>query len=372
MVSSRPAGSGGEVGDSPVGADGVERVNFALPVGTVTFLLTDVEGSTRLWGAVPEAMRAAIARHYELLDEAIARHGGVRPVEQGEGDSVVAAFARASDALSAATDVQRAFVREAWPQGAALRVRMALHTGEALRRDAGNYFGQAIIRCARLRAIAHGGQTVVSRTTRDLALDRLPDGVQLVDLGVHRLRDLGRAEQVFGLVHPELPAEFPPLRSLATMPTNLPSELTSFVGRHSELTQLRQLLGQARLLTLTGAGGCGKTRLALQAAADAIDGYSDGVWWVELARVEDPTLVAAAVIAALGLGEAPGRSLVDTLVEYLRHRRLLLVLDNCEHLVEACAALVDALLRACPVLTVLATSRAPLACPARSPGGCRQ
>ncbi|MBV8992294.1 MAG: adenylate/guanylate cyclase domain-containing protein [Pseudonocardiales bacterium] len=340
-----------------------EQASFQLPVGTVTFLLTDVEGSTRLWESVPQAMRAAIARHYEVLDAVICRHGGVRPVEQGEGDSVVAAFARASDAIAAAVEIQRAFVREPWPAGASLRVRMALHTGEALRRDEGNYFGQAIIRCARLRAIAHGGQTVVSRTTRDLSLDRLPAGVQLVDLGVHRLRDLGRPEQVFGLMHPQLPAEFPPLRSLQSMPTNLPSELTSFVGRHHELTQIGKLLGQARLLTLTGAGGCGKTRLALQAAADALDGYPDGVWWVALAPVEDPALVAAAVIAALGLREAPGRPLVDMLGEYLAARQLLLVLDNCEHLVEACAALVDALLRGCASLTVLATSRAPLGVP---------
>jgi predicted ATPase/class 3 adenylate cyclase len=346
-----------------VGVDGGDRVSLALPVGTVTFLLTDVEGSTRLWEAAPEAMRVAIARHYEVLDEVIARHGGVRPVEQGEGDSVLAAFARASDALAAAVDVQRVFAREPWPEGAVLRVRIALHTGEAARRDEGNYFGLAINRCARLRAIAHGGQTVVSRTTRELTLDRLPDGVVLVDLGVHRLRDLGRPEQVFGMVHPELRAEFPPLRSLRAMSTNLPSELTSFVGRHQELTQIGQLLGQARLLTLTGAGGCGKTRLALQAAADALDGYPDGVWWVELARIQDPTLGPAAVIAALGLREAPGRSLLDMLVEYLAARQVLLVLDNCEHLVEACAALVDALLRGCASLTVLATSRAPLGVP---------
>jgi predicted ATPase/class 3 adenylate cyclase len=350
-------------GDSPVGVDGVERVSCGLPVGTVTFLLTDVEGSTRLWEAAPQAMSAAITRHYALLDEAIARHGGVRPVEQGEGDSVMAAFARASDALAAAADAQRAFVREDWPAGASLRVRMALHTGEAVRRDEGNYFGQAVNRCARLRAIAHGGQTVVSRTTHDLSLDRLPEGVELVDLGVHRLRDLGRPERVFGLVHPELPAGFGLLRSLEAMPTNLPSELTSFVGRRRELTQIGQLSGQARLLTLTGAGGCGKTRLALQAAADAMDGYPDGVWWVELARIEDPTLVPAAVISALGLREMPGRPLADTLVEYLRARRVLLGLDNCEHLLAACASLVDALLRGCASLTILATSRAPLEVP---------
>ncbi|HKR50123.1 MAG TPA: NB-ARC domain-containing protein [Pseudonocardiaceae bacterium] len=346
-----------------MGTDGGEQVSFALPVGTVTFLLTDVEGSTRLWESAPQAMRAAIARHYEVLDGAISGHGGARPVEQGEGDSVAAAFVRASDAVAAALDAQRAFVREPWPKGVSLRVRVALHTGEALQRNEGNYCGQAIIRCARLRAIAYGGQTVVSRTTRDLALDRLPDGVQLVDLGVHRLQDLGRSEQVFGLVHPDLPNNFPQLRSLEVMPTNLPSELTSFVGRHRELTEIKELSGQTRLLTLTGAGGCGKTRLALQAVADALDSYHDGVWWVELARVEDPILVPAVVISALGLREAPGRSLVDTLVEYLRHRRLLLMLDNCEHLVEACAALVDALLRACPVLTILATSRAPLGVP---------
>jgi len=346
-----------------VGEDGPEQASFALPVGTVTFLLTDVEGSARLWEVAPRAMGVAISSHYEVLDEAIARHGGVRPVEQGEGDSVVAAFARASDALAAAVDAQRTLHQQTWPEGAALRVRIAVHTGEAQRRDEGNYFGLAINRCARLRAIAHGGQTVISRTTRDLALDRLPEDVALVDLGVHRLRDLGRPEQVFELVHPRLPAKFPPLRSLEAMPTNLPSELSNFVGRRNELTQIRELLGQARLLTLTGAGGCGKTRLALQAAADAIDGYPEGVWWVELARVEDPMLVSAAVIAALELREAPGRPSVDTLVGYLRTRRVLLVLDNCEHLVEACAALVDALLRGCASLTVLATSRAPLGVP---------
>jgi predicted ATPase/DNA-binding CsgD family transcriptional regulator len=196
-----------------------------------------------------------------------------------------------------------------------------------------------------------------------LVLDRLPEHAELIDLGVHRLRDLGRPEHVFGLVHPELPSEFPPLRSLDTMPNNLPGELTSFVGRRTELDQIGDSLQRARLLTLTGAGGCGKTRLALQAAADSLDHHPDGVWWVELARLEDPALLPAAVISTLKLREVPGQPLLDTLIEHLRERRTLLVLDNCEHLLAACAQLTDALLRGCPSLTILATSRAPLGVP---------
>ncbi|MCA1703183.1 MAG: hypothetical protein LC808_07885 [Actinobacteria bacterium] len=350
-------------GELPVDIGSIDHATFHLPAGTVTFMLTDVEGSTRLWESAPEAMGVAVARHYELLDAAIALHNGVRPVEQGEGDSVVAAFTRASDALAAALDTQRAFYSERWPEGTSVRVRIALHTAEAQLRDERNYFGQAVNRCARLRAVAHGGQVVVSRTTRDLVLDRLPDGVELADLGVHRLRDLGRPEHVFGLLHPELPVEFPPLRSLDTLYNNLPGELTSFVGRRAELAQVEALLGDVRLLTLTGAGGCGKTRLGLQAAADAMDGYPDGVWWVPLARLEDAALLPTAVIGALGLPDVPGRTPLDTLVAYLRPRCTLVVLDNCEHLLATCAELSDALLRACPSLTMLATSRAPLGVP---------
>ncbi len=351
------------LGGTPVDMGGIEQGTFHLPVGTVTFMLTDVEGSTRLWESAPGLMGAAVRRHHELLDAAIALHGGVRPLDQGEGDSVMAAFTRASDALAAALDIQRALHSERWPEGVSLRVRIALHTAEAQLRDEGNYFGGAVNRCARLRAIAHGGQVVLSRTTRDLALDRLPEHVELADLGIHRLRDLGRHEHVFGLVHPNLPADFAALRSLDTMPNNLPGELTTFVGRRAELAQLGEPLRRARLLTLTGAGGCGKTRLALQAAADAMDRYPDGVWWVELDRLKDATLVPAAVIGALRLREVPGRALLDTLVEYLRTRRALVVLDNCEHLLGACAQLADALLRACASLTILATSRAPLGVP---------
>jgi predicted ATPase/class 3 adenylate cyclase len=341
----------------------VRQAAVHLPVGTVTFMLTDVESSTFLWESAPDAMGAAIRRHYELLDAAIASHGGVRPVEQGEGDSVVAAFGCASHALTAALDVQRAFQAECWPGSATLKVRIALHTAQAQLRDELNYFGPAMNRCARLRALAHGGQVVLSKTTRDLVADRLPDDAELADLGVHRLRDLGRPEHVFGLLHPELPVEFPALRSLGTLSNNLPGELTTFIGRAAELAQVAELLGQVRLLTLTGAGGCGKTRLARQAAAGAMGGHPEGLWWVELARLEDAALVSAAVISAIGLREVPGREPLETLIGYLRARRALLVLDNCEHLVVACAELADALLRACPSLTVLATSRAPLGVP---------
>jgi predicted ATPase/class 3 adenylate cyclase len=341
----------------------VEQAALFLPVGTVTFLLTDVEGSTFLWETAPEAMGAAIRRHYQLLDAAITLHNGVRPQEQGEGDSVVGGFARASDALAAALDIQRACCAESWPRGAALKLRVALHTAKAQLRDEVNYFGPAVNRCARLRAVAHGGQVVLSKTTRDHVQDCLPDGAQLADLGVHRLRDLGQPEHVFGLVHPDVPAEFPPLRSLGTLSSNLPVELTSFVGRSTELAEIGELLGQVRLLTLTGSGGCGKTRLARHAAAATLDGPLDGVWWVELARLEDAGHVPAAVIAAIGVRELPGQGPLGTLVAYLRARRALVVLDNCEHVLAACAQLVEALLRACPSLTVLATSRAPLGVP---------
>jgi predicted ATPase/class 3 adenylate cyclase/DNA-binding CsgD family transcriptional regulator len=330
-----------------------KQAEGALPTGTVTFLLTDIEGSTRLWESTPDEMTSAVPRHYEILDRAIARHGGARPLEQGEGDSVVAAFSTASDAVAAALDVQR-LLQDATP---GLRVRMAVHTGQAQLRDAQNYVGNTVIRCARLRSCAWGGQVLVSDAAAGLVADRLPDGAGLVDLGVHRLRDLSRPERVWQLAHAGLLAAFPPIRSLDAFRHNLPPASTPLVGRTRELTELRALVLDRRFLTITGSGGVGKTRLAQQVAADLVEEFADGVVWVELAAVTDPAQVSSVVAAAAGLDEIPGVPSVDVLVSSLRHSRSLLVVDNCEHLLAAVAVLLGRLLDEGPGLHVLATSR---------------
>ena len=332
-------------------------MNGPLPVGTVTFLLTDVEGSTTGWEAHRAAMAAAIVRHYEIIDAAVRARGGVRPVEQGEGDSVVAVFPLASEAVRAAVDIQLMLAAEPWPDGAHLAVRTALHTGEAQLRDAGNYMGRAVIRTARLRAIGHGGQILCSASTADLAGDDLVDGVTLVDLGAHRLKDLGRPERVFQVCHLALRREFPPLRSLDAIPNNLPVHLTSFVGREAELVDLARLAGQHRLLTITGSGGVGKTRLAARVAAELAAAHPDGAWWVELGPLSDPALVTEAVLGVLQVGDAPGSSALQRLTVHLATRHLLVVLDNCEHVLDACATMSEAILRTCPSVSVLATSR---------------
>lgn len=332
--------------------------------GVVTYLLSDVAGSTRLWeSADPGVAAAAIGRHYELLDSAIVLHGGVRPVEQGEGDSVVGAFVRPSDAVAAALDAQRAFAAEPWPEQVRVCIRVALHTGEAQLRNARNYFGPAIIRCARLRGIAHPGQTLLSGATRDVVAERLPDGAKVRDLGSHRLKDLGRPERVWQLCHADLADNFPALRSLDAVTHNLPVQLTSFVGRDGELSELRAVLEHNRAVTLTGAGGCGKTRLALHAAAEVVDRHPDGVRWVELGALSDADVVPYVVARTFGLREEEGRPVVDTLCEQLSSIEGVLALDNCEHVVGACAQLVESLLAAAPGLRVLATSREPLGIP---------
>jgi predicted ATPase/DNA-binding SARP family transcriptional activator len=347
------------------------RPTSPLPSGVVTFLLTDIEGSTRLWESQPEEMAEALVRHDELAAQVVAAQGGVLVKTRGEGDSTFSVFASVSQAAAAAIDLQIALLAGAFPDGIALRVRAAIHTGEAELRG-GDYFGAAVNRGARLRAIAHGGQVLCSQSAAQLLEERLSDGAGLRSLGSHRLQDLARPEAVFQLVHPSLPADFPPLRSLGALPNNLPGQLTSFVGREQEMAELSELLGGHRLVTLTGAAGCGKTRLAVQLGAERLRDYADGVWLVDLAPLGDPELLVQTVATAVGVREPPttvvsavagvqtGRSLVDLVVDHLRVRSLLVVLDNCEHLLDAVAVLAEALLRACPQLRILATSREPL------------
>ena len=331
-----------------------------LPSGTLTFLLSDVEGSTALWEAEREGMAVALPRSLEIVEKVASAHGGVLPVEQGEGDSRLAVFPRAADALAAALVIQRAMTGEPWPAGATLRVRIAVHSGDARLRDERTYGGGVVHRAARLRALARGGQVLVSRAVHDLVADELSEGMELVDLGRHRLRDLSRPEQVFELRHPDLPLVVGGLRSLEAIPNNLPSAVSSFVGRVAERAQLGELLSAHRLLTVTGPGGCGKTRLTLEVAADAAADRPDGIWLVELSGLADPDLVADTVLAAVDVGEVIGVDAIDRLSDFLESRRALLVLDTCEHLVDSVADAAHRLLQACPNLTLVATSREPL------------
>ena len=331
----------------------------APPTGTVTFLFTDIEGSTKLWERHPTAMSPARARHDVFLRDAIETSGGY--VFKTVGDGFCAAFLTAPEALQAAHAAQIALANEIWETETAIRVRMALHTGAAEERD-GDYFGPPLNRVARLMAAGHGGQLLLSAATQELTRDALPASASLLGLGSHRLRDLGRPETVFQLLHPSLPAEFPPLNSLDNpdLPNNLPQQVTSFIGREAQVAEIKALLGKTRLLTLTGAGGSGKSRLSLQVAADLLDGEGDGVWLVELAALSDSALVPQAVADVLGVKEQAGKTIGQSLVEWLKPKRLLLVLDNCEHLVAACASLTADLMRNCPHVHILASSREPL------------
>ncbi|MGH9170491.1 MAG: ATP-binding protein [Acidimicrobiales bacterium] len=326
-----------------------------IPSGTVTLLFTDVEGSTRLWEAEPEAMGTALRRHDELLRGAITDAGGY--VFKTVGDAFCAAFSTPQAAVAAVLASQRGLAAEQWPTQRPIKVRMALHTGVCEERE-GDYFGPVVNRTARLEAVAHGGQVLISGATAELLAPTLPGGAALRDMGVHRLKDLGRAEQVFQLEATSLVSEFPPLRSLDNpeLPNNLPILLSPFVGRNEELVAVGQLVATSRLVTLTGAGGSGKTRLALHAAADVLGGR--GVFLVELATVSDPEHLPAAVALAVGLKDQAGG--VAAVVEALSDQELLLVLDNCEHLIDASAKFVDLVSRRCPKVSILATSREPL------------
>jgi predicted ATPase/class 3 adenylate cyclase len=340
--------------ESSAGAAGPDEAE--VPAGTVTFLLTDIEGSTRLWEAVPEAMEVALERHNRLLTGVIEDHGGIVVTSRGEGDSFFAVFPGAVSAVEAAGACQLRLAGERWPAGAVLRVRMGLHTGEARVRSSGRVDHAPINRCARVKAAGHGGQVLVTKTTRDLVDGRLGGGFGLKRLGEFRLRDLSQPELIYQLTHAGLPAEFPPIRTVAERPGNLPVPVSSFIGRERELEQTAAALGRARVVTLTGAGGVGKTRLGLQAAAQAAPRFADGAWLAELAPVRDPAGVDDAVAAVFSLTARAGRDTRE-LAEFLRAKRLLLVLDNCEHLLEGAAALTGTLARSCERLVILATSR---------------
>jgi predicted ATPase/class 3 adenylate cyclase len=336
-----------------------ETVGAGHPSGTVTLLFTDIEGSTRLWERSPMAMTSALKGHDNLLRSVIERSGGY--VFKTAGDAFCAAFSTAKEAVQAASEAQRAISREPWPADAVVRVRMALHTGECEERD-GDYFGPVLNRIARLESIAHGGQVVLTRATTDVVRDQLPEGVRLRGLGTHRLKDLGRPEDVFQLEIEGLEEDFPPLNSLNNpeFQHNLPEQVSSFVGREGEVAKLCSLLGDARIVTLTGPGGVGKTRLALQAAVELLDGSDHGVWFVDLAPIEDPAFVALTVANTLGIREERGRAIITSLVDALRERAMLVVLDNCEHVIEATATFAERLVQSCGKIALLATSREPL------------
>jgi predicted ATPase/class 3 adenylate cyclase len=324
---------------------------------TVTFLFTDIEGSTQLWERFPEPMQAALVRHDTVLRAAIENNHG--HVIKTTGDGLHAVFESASDGIAAVVTGQRALGAERWGTTGALKVRMALHTGEAEARD-GDYYGPIVNRAARLMSVAAGGQILLSAVTAELVQGHLPDGLALRDLGEHRLKDLVRPEHVFQVVAPDLPADFPPLKSLNAFPNNLPVQLSTFIGRERELAEARRLLLTTRLLSLVGPGGTGKTRLSLQLAADCLPSFADGVWFVELATLADPALVLQTIASVLGVREQAGMPLMETSLNYLRAKQLLLILDNCEHLVAACARLADQLLHASPKMKLLASSREPL------------
>jgi predicted ATPase/class 3 adenylate cyclase len=336
----------------------------------LTFLFTDIEGSTRLWQDAPGAMSMAVAKHEELIAACVARCEGELVKAGSRGDAALAVFQEAGSAVSCAVDVQRAFAAEEWPEGAVLRVRCAVHTGEAEKR-AGDYFGTTLNRAARLLATAHGRQAIVSWATANEADGTLPDDVELIDLGQHFLKDLYEPERVFQIRAPGLTRAFPPLASATPRTHNLPAHLTSFVGRGDELRELDQLIAGSRLVTIAGVGGAGKTRLAVQAAAEHVDRFQDGVRFVDLAPVRDPltvprTFVLAleaidpAVDAAIDDARAAADAWTEHLVRVLKDRKVLIVVDNCEHVVDATARVVSALLRACGQLRVLATSREPI------------
>jgi predicted ATPase/class 3 adenylate cyclase len=324
------------------------------PIATVTFLFTDIEGSSRLWDTVPDSMRPALARHDAILRAAVEGSGG--SIVKSTGDGIHAAFSDPLQAVDAAIELLSALADSNATEGVQLNVRCGIHTGVIEQRD-GDFFGGAVNRAARIMSVAHGGQALVSEVVADLVRGRLPRDVSLQDVGTVRLRDMAHPESVSQIMHPRLRHEFPALRSLESAPNNLPLQMTRFIGREREIAEVRELLGRARLVTLSGMGGLGKTRLALEIAVAVLDEYPDGVWFVELTQLADALLVPQAVASALGVKETGGESLTDALDRHVADKRLLLILDNCEHLVEACATFAHRMLQAGPQIGIIVTSR---------------
>jgi len=328
--------------------------------GTVTLVFTDIEGSTRLLQALGPLYAAVLDDHHRLLREAFAAHGGV---EQGSaGDGLFFTFPTARGAVAAAVEGQRAVAAHPWPEGAMVRDRMGLHAGEPV--DAGRgYVGLDVHRAARICAAGHGGQILISETTRGLAADGLRPPMGVVDLGIHHLKDLDAPERLYQVVGPGLLRDFPPPRTTEAPRNNLELEVTSFIGRERELEQAQAMLADASTVTLTGPGGVGKSRIAHRLARQALDRFEDGVWIAELGALSDPALVQPTVASILGVTEPIGHTLLGALTDHLRSRRMLLVLDDCDHVLSACAALAEAFARSCPGLRVVATSRQPLGVP---------
>ncbi|HJS17744.1 MAG TPA: adenylate/guanylate cyclase domain-containing protein [Anaerolineales bacterium] len=328
----------------------------SLPSGTVTFLFTDIESSTQLWEKHPDEMRSALAQHDSILREAITANNG--HVIKTTGDGVHAVFEKAADAIRSTLVVQRALLTAGFFENpeAALRVRMGLHTGEAEFRD-GDYFGQSLNRAARIMSIAHGGQILLSGITAEVIREHQPADAILQDLGEHPLKGLSRPEHLYQLGAPDLPQDFPAIKSSIQFPNNLPAQLTVFIGRERERAEVHEKLASARLLTLIGPGGTGKTRLSLQVGSEQAVHFKDGVWLVELAPISDPAYIVSAIASLFEIREVQNIPLIQLLIDFLLSKELLLILDNCEHLIEACAEVADQLLHACPNLKIIASSR---------------
>ncbi len=324
------------------------------PQGTVTFLFTDIVGSTRLWEKFPDRMGAALARHDGIVRSAAEARGG--HVFKTVGDAFCVAFDTPMDALAAAIEAQRGLAAENWGATGPLTVRMGLHTGAAEFRN-GDYFGGTLNRASRIESAAHGGQILLSQITYELLEDEKPEGIVFKSLGSHRLRNLDRPEHLYQASATGLEENFPTPRSMEVLPNNLPVQTTSFVGREKEIEESLRRLEKTRLLTLMGTGGTGKTRLALEIGARVINEFRDGVWLVELAPITDPDRVVETVASAVGAREEPGQPLRETLVKFLRAKNVLLILDNCEHLLNAASSLAAEFLRACPQLKIIAASR---------------